>query len=787
MAPGQKSGPALFLGLELATDQLRASIVDESLELVGVECVDFDSELPEYQTQGGIFTTPGDAYTTPVDMWVKALDFLLEKLARNHDVTRIKAIGGCAQYAVVWWKSTPIPSFPALDPRLPLHSQLPPNTFSLANTPVAQDTSAHTHALALEALLGGPDLMAARVGTCASASLLSAQLLRVRESWTSDVWSRTGKIQLASTFIASMIVGEWVNIGEAEACATGMWSHVAGQANQGHWDDGVLEIIGGSREEGRRIRGWLGEVDLTSGRKTANLSRYICERYGFEPDTIVTPFTSDYLSAYLSICPSLGDAVLSFGPMDTLMTPAQHYIPTRLYSLFPHPAQDTNEKRRYIAMLTSRNADVPRALVRDMYTKSWSAFDRLVAIVPPGGSIGLDDKLFSFWLLQPDSYPLSHVKGIYRFETGIKVNEFRDLRANPRCLLESQVLSFRVRWSRMVSTGVLGSNVTRNRGNVQAPSPSPSALASSGQSARAASLGLPFDPYDFSPLPTRVLVTGAAANFPSVANLVGDVFNASVFMPNTQVDSAQVVPHRNAPAPGFPSRASLGGAYMARWIWGKERSSVVSGSSAGRGLGGFEEEIRRLHGKRWVASGCTLLRTNVNAPLGGNPGSGANSGTSTPYGARSGLGSTVFVEEEEDELEEMERNRGLLAPASVFAGGFADRDLGRDIGRMRALPGSADALSSGGPSGVQPSTTTTFAASDPNAGRVSPGGTGGSAATSVPQATSLTPVTALPTLDGEAQIGLAKVAEADVDAFMTYAAIVPEYCRLEGMLCKSLV
>jgi sugar (pentulose or hexulose) kinase len=73
MAPGPKTGPALFLGLELATDQLRASIVDESLELVGVECVDFDTELPEYQTQGGIFTTPGDAYTTPVDMWVKAL------------------------------------------------------------------------------------------------------------------------------------------------------------------------------------------------------------------------------------------------------------------------------------------------------------------------------------------------------------------------------------------------------------------------------------------------------------------------------------------------------------------------------------------------------------------------------------------------------------------------------------------------------------------------------------------------------------------------------------------
>jgi len=87
-----KTGPSLFLGIELATDQLRASIVDETLDLVGVENVDFDSELSEYQcasrtqfsllaritdcwrrTQGGIFTTPGEAYTTPIEMWLKGL------------------------------------------------------------------------------------------------------------------------------------------------------------------------------------------------------------------------------------------------------------------------------------------------------------------------------------------------------------------------------------------------------------------------------------------------------------------------------------------------------------------------------------------------------------------------------------------------------------------------------------------------------------------------------------------------------------------------------------------
>ena len=68
----------------------------------------------------------------------------------------------------------------------------------------------------------------------------------------------------------------------------------------------------------------------------------------------MTPFTSDYLATYLSLCPSSSDAVLTFGPMDLLMTPAPNHLPSRLYNLFPHPAQDASEKRRYVAVLTSR-------------------------------------------------------------------------------------------------------------------------------------------------------------------------------------------------------------------------------------------------------------------------------------------------------------------------------------------------------------------------------------------------------------------------------------------------
>lgn len=287
----------------------------------------------------------------------------------------------------------------------------------------------------------------------------------------------------------------------------------------------------------------------------------------------------------------------------------------------------------------------------------------------------------------------------------------------------------------MIATGVLGAKKT---GVTQTPplAGRPTSVLSS--------LGLPFDAYDASPLPSRMITTGAAANFPSIANLVGDIFNAPVFVPTTQVDSAQISPHRNAPAKGYPSRAAIGGAYVARWVWGREC-----------GMGGlniFEDEIKRLLGKRWVATGNMPLRTNINGATTLAPGSGANSGTSTPFknpGPRSSL-ATVFVEEEEEELE-LERNGGYVNNA-----GFLD-------------PASALRMRS--------NDTPTATCTIPDAGSNNGNST----------ITPLTPVTPLQTSEQETQIGLAKVAESDLDAFMTYASIVPEYHRLENILIKGIV
>ncbi|KAF8579137.1 actin-like ATPase domain-containing protein [Ramaria rubella] len=757
--------PTHFLGLELSTEQLRAVVVDEQLDLVAVEAIDFDTDLSEYQTHGGVFTTPGDAYTTPVDMWVKALDLLLQKLRTRVDLNKVKSITGAAQNATVWWTSESSVQLAALSPQQSLHAQLgTAKTFALLHTPSAHDASTATQAQAIEAAIGGPDIMAHRVGTAAHAALTAAQAMKVREG-NPEAWTRTargGRLALASAFIPTLFLGRWSPLGRPEVAGTGMWN-----AQLSQWDELALEIVAGSKDGGRILKDMLGHVELDAGRKLGNIASYFVERYGFDPETFITPFTSDHLATYLSLCPTSSDSIISFGSSDVFLTAASHYLPTRLYSLFPHPAQDPSETPRYVTMLYSRNADVPRSLVRDMYTKSWSAFDRLIAIVPPGGSIGLDDKLFSFWVLQGEAFPFSHVKGIYRFESGIKVNEFRDLRANPRCLLESQLLSFRARFARMVAqTGLLY------------PARPTSTPTSTPRSQRASSLpfslGLSFDPYDSTHLPRRVFAVGAAAHFPSVVNLIGDVFDAPVFVPSTVLDAAQSAPAQSSPPPGIPSRAALGSAYLARWAWRRVVRPEERHTS-------FEDEVRWLLGKRWAAQ-----QTQGNTPM--TPGGMGASRFGAPVpkhlasaSARSGLAATAFVEEDEEDVARFQIT-GEVPMSSVFK--YPPEPQSDMVPRVRTLTGTS--ASSGTSNGTHsmgtpgaPSTAFTtpdLMAPSPNA--LSPNGTSSAA---------LTPIAALQTDDADAQFGLVKVAEPDSDAFMAYAAMVAEYCRLEALIIKGLV
>ncbi|KAK1875381.1 Xylulose kinase [Dissostichus eleginoides] len=79
MAAAQDS--SLFLGFDFSTQQLKVVALDESLNVVHQNNVQFDSDLPEFRTQGGVHIHADRlTVTSPVLMWVKALDMLLDKM-----------------------------------------------------------------------------------------------------------------------------------------------------------------------------------------------------------------------------------------------------------------------------------------------------------------------------------------------------------------------------------------------------------------------------------------------------------------------------------------------------------------------------------------------------------------------------------------------------------------------------------------------------------------------------------------------------------------------------------
>ena len=67
------------------------------MDVVAEEHVQFDSDLPEYRTHGGVHAS-GKRVTAPTVMWVKALDMLMDKLrVLGVDFGKVAAISGAGQ------------------------------------------------------------------------------------------------------------------------------------------------------------------------------------------------------------------------------------------------------------------------------------------------------------------------------------------------------------------------------------------------------------------------------------------------------------------------------------------------------------------------------------------------------------------------------------------------------------------------------------------------------------------------------------------------------------------
>ena len=97
----------LFLGFDLSTQQLKALVIDQDLNVVTEASVHFDNDLPEFKTQGGVHKHEDSlTVTVPTLIWVRAFDLVLQRLKeKGLKFESVACLSGTGQqHGSIYWK-----------------------------------------------------------------------------------------------------------------------------------------------------------------------------------------------------------------------------------------------------------------------------------------------------------------------------------------------------------------------------------------------------------------------------------------------------------------------------------------------------------------------------------------------------------------------------------------------------------------------------------------------------------------------------------------------------------
>ncbi|KAI9849626.1 MAG: hypothetical protein M1837_002751 [Sclerophora amabilis] len=377
---------ALYLGLDLSTQQLKGIVITSELKLVHVAKVEFDIDLPQYGVDKGVHKNE-DAHEVfaPVAMWLEAVDLVMDRLKDDGlDFSKVKGVSGAGQqHGSVYWSKDAERLLQGLDENKTLVEQLAPKAFSHANSPNWQDGSTESECNDFDHCLGDADALAVLTGSKAHHRFTGPQILRFRVKYPGD-YQATSRISLVSSFLASLFLGRIAPIDIGDVCGMNLW-----EINRRQFSEPLLHLAAGkSKEDMLELSHKLGEIAHDSGEALGNASTWLVKRYGFDPNCKILPFTGDNPSTILATPLRPQDAIISLGTSTTFLMSTPFYVPHRSYHLMHHPTTPG----LFMFMLCYKNGGLARERVRDKIneaakidksTGSWTEFDRLVAQTPP--------------------------------------------------------------------------------------------------------------------------------------------------------------------------------------------------------------------------------------------------------------------------------------------------------------------------------------------------------------------------------------------------------------------
>lgn len=417
----------LFLGLDSSTQSLKAVVIADDLSVHSEFAVNFDADLPEFKTQGGVHKGPdGLTVTSPPQLWVAALDLLLERMkAQGFPFARVVAVSGSGQqHGSVYFRTGARALLRGLAAKAPLRPQLQ-DAFAVAGSPIWMDSSTTAQCRALEAALGGAQAVADLTGSRAYERFTGNQIAKIAQT-QSTAFAGTERIALVSSFIASLLIGDYAPIDVSDGSGMNLMD-----VRRKQWAPQALDATAPA------LAGKLGP--LTPSHQVAGMIHaYFRDRYGFPADCRVIAFSGDNPCSLAGLrLQHAGDVAISLGTSDTMFGALRQPRPSASEGhIFASPVDPDG----YMAMIVYKNGSLTREDVRNRVAQgSWEIFNAALGRTPVGngGHIG-------FFIKEPEITPPILNPGIHRFGPDDRVLPAFAPDTEVRAVVEGQFLSMRL-------------------------------------------------------------------------------------------------------------------------------------------------------------------------------------------------------------------------------------------------------------------------------------------------------------------------------------------------------
>lgn len=463
-----------FMGFDLSTQQLKIVIVNEQMQLVVEESVGFDKELPQYKTKNGVYIHDEDGtINAPVAMWLEAVDLIFTKIT-NHENEAVKGIlpqiygmsGSCQQHGSVYWNCSADLQLRDMTDKKNLKENLA-SSFSHDLSPNWQDHSTQDEIDAFNNLYG-IEKLSEITGNRAHYRFTGPQIMKIAKKYP-DIYKKTSKIQLVSNFLCSVLVGKLTPMEQSDACGANMFDIPKRQ-----WNRDYMGLIDNSGEPPSIdvLTKLNGEPWPMCGESLPNglIHPYFVNKYGFNPQCEVFPFTGDNLATILSLPLNKNDILVSMGTSTTVLVVTDQYHPSPNYHMFLHPTM----KNHYMGMICYCNGSLPREQLKDkLDPPTWDHFNQVLDAQSESDSGNNNDNEIGVF------FPLDEIvpgvrKQTKRYNFDIKTGNLKDpikndgtdhVKKDIRTIVESQALSCRVRCTPLLSNDEQGNKDTSSQGD----------------------------------------------------------------------------------------------------------------------------------------------------------------------------------------------------------------------------------------------------------------------------------------------------------------------------------